>query len=217
MRLKKIVVATNLFIFTCLSLAALSGCAHCGYHKAHAASSSAAAKTSNTGVIFAVAIMRPAATANHGARDRVHGQVWFTEEFGKVKIQGTLYGFRPNTTHGFHVHEYGDCLGPDASGAGGHYNPGHEPHGSLNGPHEAGDLMNIIADRYGVAHIDMVIPGISLNGPLNPIIGRSLIVHERADDYVTQPSGNSGPRLACGVIGAAGSLPQWLEKAAQKK
>ncbi len=211
MSMKKMLMVMSLVAGMAALMASLSGCAHGLCHKERSRDIKPVSVVSNNGVIYAVALLRPT------RGNRVHGQVWFTEEFGKVKIQGTLYGFQPNTTHGFHIHEYGNCLAPDASSAGGHFNPGHEPHGSLNGPHEAGDLLNIVADRYGVAHIDMVIPGISLNGPLNPIIGRSLIVHERADNYVTQPSGNSGSRVACGVIGAAGSLPQWLEKKAQKK
>ncbi len=175
---------------------ALGGCAHCWRHHHHHKGMANEAM-SNTGVMYAVAVLSPTKLS------RVRGKIFFTEEFGKVKVQGTIYGLKPNSKHGFHIHEYGDCTAPDATSAGGHYNPTHQPHGGLSGPHHAGDFGNIVADKHGVAHIDEMISGISLNGPMNPIIGRGVIVHKDADDLVSQPVGNAGPRLACGVIGAS--------------
>jgi len=102
--------------------------------------------------------------------------------------------------HALQVHENGDCSAPDASSAGGHYNPTGMPHGgpgSMNA--HLGDLGNFAADANGEAHLDFIDTYLTLTGPYS-IIGHALIVHAGADDYVSQPAGNSGPRVACGVI-----------------
>lgn len=177
-----------------LSIVFITGCGHCWRHHKKAENTAA---VSNTGVMYAKSVVTPT------KGNRVHGNVWFTEEFGKVRVQGTIYGLKPNTKHGFHIHEYGDCTAPDGSSAGAHFNPTHEPHGGLQSPRHAGDMGNIVADAHGRAKIDLVAPNLSINGTINPIIGRGLIIHENPDDLVSQPVGNAGPRLACGVIGAA--------------
>ena len=104
--------------------------------------------------------------------------------------------------HGFHVHETGDCSALDASSAGAHYNPAGAAHGDpASVTHHAGDIPNVQADESGRARVDARVQGVSLGGA-NDIIGRALIVHADPDDYTTQPSGNSGARIACGVIEA---------------
>lgn len=119
-----------------------------------------------------------------------------------VHIAGDIGGLAPGSSHGFHIHEKGDCSAADASSAGGHFNPGAAPHGRMDeGAHHAGDIDNITADAQGVAHVNMHVPGLTLGtGAANDVAGRAIIVHADPDDYRSQPAGNAGKRLACGVI-----------------
>ena len=119
-----------------------------------------------------------------------------------VHITGTVGGLPSNSTHGFHVHEKGDCSAVDASSAGPHFNPFASAHGKAeSGPHHAGDMDNVVADAEGVVKLDMHITGVTLGGgAVNDIAGRALVVHAAADDYTSQPAGNAGARVACGVI-----------------
>jgi Cu-Zn family superoxide dismutase len=132
----------------------------------------------------------------------VGGKVVFTQQRGGVEVNAELTGLKPGE-HGFHVHEFGDCSMADGTCAGAHFNPTGAPHG---GPDDekrhAGDLGNITADESGKATYKRVDKMLSLNGP-NSIIGRSIIVHAAPDDLKTQPSGNAGARVGCGVIGIA--------------
>ncbi len=133
--------------------------------------------------------------------NHVTGTVIFTAVNGGVRVVADLEGLTPGD-HGFHIHEFGDCSAPDGTSAGGHFNPMKKQHG---GPHAAdrhvGDMGNVTADASGKVHYEYVDNLIELNGK-NTIIGRSVIVHEKADDFATQPTGNAGSRLACGVIEA---------------
>lgn len=134
----------------------------------------------------------------------VSGTVGFTQRGDKLVMTGEVRGLRPNAEHGFHVHERGDCSAPDASSAGGHFNPDAKPHGRAGqGQHHAGDVPNLKADANGVARVDVELSWLSLAGATNGVIGRSLVVHRDPDDYRSQPAGNSGPRVACGLIVAA--------------
>lgn len=119
-----------------------------------------------------------------------------------VHFTGEIGGLEPNSEHGFHVHEHGDCSAADASSAGGHFNPAGNPHGRMDhGAHHAGDIDNIVADADGVAHVNMHVPGLTLGtGAANDVAGRAVIVHADPDDYTSQPSGNAGKRIACGII-----------------
>ena len=121
---------------------------------------------------------------------------------GGVHVTGEIGGLAPNSSHGFHIHEKGDCSAADATTAGGHFNPGAQAHGRAGqGAHHAGDSDNIVADAEGVARIDAHVSGVTLGGgTANDIAGRAVIVHAAADDYTTQPTGNAGARVACGVI-----------------
>ena len=137
-------------------------------------------------------------TANNTAR----GEVTFTTEAGGVHVVGSFSGLVFGE-HGFHVHEKGDCSAPDGTSAGGHFNPATKPHGAREAAaRHAGDLGNLKADPYGLARVDFVDSAISLSGP-DSIVGKAVIVHEKADDFTTQPTGNAGARQACGVIEAA--------------
>lgn len=130
----------------------------------------------------------------------VAGTITFTQNDGRVKVMARMSGLKPGL-HGIHIHETGDCSAPDGSSAGGHYNPGGSRHGHPHGgEHHAGDLPMLDADANGNATMTTEVLGISLHEKGNDIVGRSVIVHAGADDYVTQPAGNSGPRVACGVI-----------------
>ena len=146
----------------------------------------------------AKATVKLAPTANQTAR----GEVTFTAESGGVRVVGTFSGLVFGE-HGFHVHEKGDCSAPDGASAGGHFNPGAKPHAAREAAaRHAGDLGNIKADPYGLARVDFVDSTLSLSGP-DSIVGRAVIIHEKADDFTTQPTGNAGGRQACGVIEAA--------------
>jgi Cu-Zn family superoxide dismutase len=138
------------------------------------------------------------ATANNTPR----GEVTFTAEANGVHVVGSFSGLVYGE-HGFHIHEKGDCSAPDASSAGGHFNPSTHPHAARDAAmRHVGDLGNLKADPYGLARVDFVDTQISLSGP-DSIIGKAVIIHEKADDFTTQPTGNAGARQACGVIEAA--------------
>jgi Cu-Zn family superoxide dismutase len=154
-----------------------------------------AAVDTTTGTIATTAVATVAPTQGN----TVAGTVTFTEEPGGVHIVADLSGLAPGT-HGFHVHTNGDCSAPDASSAGDHFNPDSMSHGGPDTPmRHLGDLGNLDAASDGRAHYDRVLPGLSLNGP-NGLVGKSVVVHATTDDFKTQPSGNSGARLGCGVI-----------------
>ncbi len=150
--------------------------------------------------------------ASSGELGTLVGRVRFADTSGRPSGEATLYavpdGMRiianlPSLSggdHGFHFHSVGECLPPTFESAGPHYNPTNREHGRLNpnGPH-AGDLPNI--DR-GRTALNFIMPGIRIDGPggLDDVDGASLIVHANADDMRTDPSGNSGARILCGVI-----------------
>ena len=132
----------------------------------------------------------------------VSGRVQVMSMGNGVHIAGDVGGLDPGSAHGFHIHEKGDCSAVDASSAGGHFNPTSAPHGRAETtPHHAGDMDNIVADCDGVAHVNMHVGGLMLGGggPTD-IAGRALVVHAQPDDYTSQPSGDAGARVACGVI-----------------
>jgi len=127
------------------------------------------------------------------------GTVTFTPSGDGVLVVASLKGLTPNAEHGFHVHDKGDCSAPDAMSAAGHFNPSGAPHGAAGTSHHAGDMPNLRADASGNAQYRTTLTGVMLEGPQG-IIGRAVVVHRDPDDYKSQPAGNSGPRIACGVI-----------------
>ncbi len=133
----------------------------------------------------------------------VAGTINFSLVDGQLRASGDISGLKPDSEHGFHIHEKGDCSAPDGSSAGGHFNPGSSEHGSVStAMHHGGDMPNIKADAQGNAHIDgPVASNVNVGvGDAFDIVGRGLIVHADPDDYKTQPTGNAGARLACAVI-----------------
>ncbi len=132
----------------------------------------------------------------------VTGQLQIVPMGDGVHVTGQVTGLQPGSTHAVHIHQNGDCSSADASSAGGHFNPAGSAHGKVaRGVHHAGDMDNIVADANGTAQVDRHASGPSLDaGAASNVIGRAVIVHATADDYTSQPSGNAGARLACGVI-----------------
>ena len=144
------------------------------------------------------------ATLTSAAGASASGNLELTSEGVAVRVRGEIAGLAPGKEHGFHVHEKGDCSPPDFSSAGEHLNPTKDPHG---GPKSAsrhlGDLPNLKADENGHVALDVSIPGATLedkDGGPNQILGKALVIHAMPDDYKTQPAGDSGARIACGVI-----------------
>lgn len=144
----------------------------------------------------AIAVLHPTKGSN------VEGTVTFTKSENEIKIVADVTGLTPGK-HGFHIHEFGDCSSPDGKAAGGHFNPTNNPHAGHDAEqrHE-GDMGNLEADSAGKAHLELTDKMMMMSGEKS-IIGRGVIVHEKADDLKSQPVGNAGGRLACGVIGIA--------------
>lgn len=143
----------------------------------------------------------PSAAAQLAARSgsTVSGSVTFVETAGGVRVEALVSGLTPGE-HGFHVHEVGDCTAPDAASAKGHFNPAGKAHGHHgNEEHHGGDMPNLVANALGEASYKVELKGVSLSGP-NGVVGRSVVIHADPDDYKSQPAGNSGKRVACGVI-----------------
>ena len=114
----------------------------------------------------------------------------------EVKVTAKVTGLKPNSQHGFHIHEYGSCE-DNGQKAGGHFNPRGHRHGSPSQKeHHLGDLGNLEADASGQAVFEKTI-----HGKVPCFAGRSFVVHSKPDDFHTQPSGGSGKRISCGVIG----------------
>lgn len=151
------------------------------------------------------ATLPPAPTASASLESRagssVAGHLALTERKGVVHARLDLHGLAPGSEHGLHVHDKGDCSAADATSAGGHFNPGGAVHGRAGStPHHAGDAPSVVADAKGEVHVELVLEGVTLAvGPLS-IVGRSVVVHRDRDDYTSQPAGNAGARIACGVI-----------------
>lgn len=148
----------------------------------------------------AVANIRPAqAASTQPSWGKPMGTVTFTQKGDKVRVQANITGLQPGE-HGFHIHDKGDLSAPDFSSAGPHYNPeGHKHAGPKDQSRHAGDLGNLTADASGKATLDINVSEISVGGE-NNIVGKSVIVHAKADDLKTDPSGNSGGRAGAGVI-----------------
>jgi superoxide dismutase, Cu-Zn family len=182
----------QLFLFgiSTATLIALSGC------QSRVDSDSAAA----AGISLAAsarAMMKP--TANNATS----GELRFEVDNGAIRMFGPISGLKANSQHAIHVHEKGDCSAPDATSAGAHFNPDNAAHGDRrsSAPHHAGDMPNISSDATGNAAVDIRLENIELSGGgARDIANRAVIIHANPDDYTTQPTGNAGGRIACGVI-----------------
>jgi len=129
------------------------------------------------------------------------GEVTFEQLGDKVRVTVQVIGLKPNQEHGFHIHEVGDCSSGDGMSAKGHFNPFGKPHGR-DGERHAGDMPNLEADKSSRAKLVVDLDVITVTPGPASIIGRGIIVHAQPDDYTSQPVGNAGARMACGVIKA---------------
>jgi len=146
----------------------------------------------------AIAVIQPASGST------CKGLVRFTQDTDSLKIVADIEGLAPNSKHAFHIHEFGDCSALDAMSAGSHYDPAQTKHHGM--PNDkmshAGDMGNIEADANGKIHFEIALEGTSIDGGQAPVLGRGVIVHANPDDF-SQPVGNAGGRIGCGVIGLA--------------
>ena len=133
----------------------------------------------------------------------VWGAVSFVEADGAVIVRADVRGLPAGGEFGFHVHEKGDCSSADFMSAGGHFNPGGKPHAHHGQPERhAGDMPNLKASAEGNAIYVCETKLLTVTKGPNSVVGRSVVIHANPDDYKSQPAGNSGPRIACGLIRA---------------
>lgn len=165
-----------------------------------------------TTLILAAAMIVPtsallaqrAGTSLRNAQGQVTGEASATRDGNVIRVRVTVRGFAPGT-HGVHLHQVGRCDARDFTSAGPHWNPTSHQHGRLNpqGPH-LGDLPNLVVGANGVGRIDFAVsvPAGTAAGA-NPLLdadGTAVVIHAAADDLRTDPSGNSGARIACGAL-----------------
>jgi Cu-Zn family superoxide dismutase len=147
----------------------------------------------------------PAATADLKTADgKDVGKVTLTQTQAGVRLQLALNGLAPGE-HAFHVHAVGKCEPPGFTSAGPHFNPGQKKHGKENPEgHHAGDMDNVTVPASGKLDLTVVNKDITLEkGKSNSVFqdgGTALVVHAKQDDYKTDPAGNAGDRVACGII-----------------
>ncbi len=133
--------------------------------------------------------------------NKTFGEATFEQVGAKVRVVIFVQGLKAGQEHGIHIHEVGDCSSGDGTSAKGHFNPLGKPHGPQGSPQRhAGDLPALKANKDGRAKVDIELDVITVTAGPTSIVGRGLIVHASPDDYTTQPSGNSGTPIACGVI-----------------
>jgi Cu-Zn family superoxide dismutase len=129
------------------------------------------------------------------------GTATFTQMGDQVRVVADVSELNPGQEHAFHIHEVGDCSSGDGMSTKGHFNPLAKPHAHYSTPERhAGDMPALKADANGRAHLDTTLDVMSVNPGPESIVGRGLIVHAGSDDYKTQPTGNAGARVACGII-----------------
>jgi Cu-Zn family superoxide dismutase len=134
---------------------------------------------------------------------KAFGEATFEQVGNKVRVTVFVQGLKPNQEHGFHIHEVGDCSSGDGMSTKGHFNPHGKPHAHpSSAERHAGDLPALKAGKDGRAKLDVEMDIITVTPGPASVVGRGLIVHADPDDYKTQPTGNAGARIACGVIQA---------------
>ncbi len=142
------------------------------------------------------------ATLEAKSGSKVAGTVLFSKTDKGLQVKASVSGASPGA-HGIHIHDKGDCSSPDGKSAGDHFNPTKAPHA---GPDQAtrhgGDLGNITVNSDGKGQMTMDLPPVAGMSDWGTIVGKSVVLHEKADDLKTQPAGDAGPRIGCGVIAA---------------
>ncbi len=189
-----------------LITAMVSGMISCGGNDYDDQLTDSSALNSNESVETPAAAM---ATLVPASNSNASGEVRFYPIDGALMVEVTAMGLQPGS-HGFHIHAVGDCSATDASSAGSHFAPDGNMHGAPQeavGQHHAGDLGNIEASVTGVAQYQRSSTALSLTGT-HSVIGKAVIIHAEQDDLQTQPSGDAGDRIACGVITAVSELPE---------
>ena len=132
---------------------------------------------------------------------KAFGEATFEQVGGKVHVVIYVQGLKPGQAHGLHIHEAGDCSSGDGMSTKGHFNPFGKPHAGHTSPERhAGDLPPLMADKSGRAKVEVELDIITVSAGPAGVVGRGLIVHADPDDFKTQPTGNAGARIACGVI-----------------
>lgn len=135
-----------------------------------------------------------------GPNGEMMGHVSFVREAGGLRVIADLEGLDGSGPHGFHVHETGSCEPPGFESAGGHFNPAGAPHACPpTTPRHAGDLGNVEIGEDGTGHLELTTDQLTLEGE-DSVVGKAVLVHGHVDDCSSQPSGDAGPRLACGVV-----------------
>ena len=146
-------------------------------------------------------INKAIAWVNPRSESELAGSAIFIRSGANIELQITVE-LAPPGSHAVHIHETGDCSAPDGKSAGGHWNPDGHDHGQWGeGVHHLGDIGNIEVDEEGVGTLSLMTDRWSIgDGAANDILGKAIIVHADADDFETQPTGNAGGRIGCGVI-----------------
>ncbi|MBN4046765.1 superoxide dismutase family protein [bacterium AH-315-P07] len=135
--------------------------------------------------------------------NNVTGTVTFTQTEDGVLIEAHVNGLKPNSKHGFHIHEFGDISSPDGKSTGGHFNPaGHDHAGPTSKKRHVGDLGNLESDANGHAMYKRLDKEVQIHGQ-HTILSRGITIHAGTDDLKSQPTGAAGSRIAVGVIGIA--------------
>ncbi len=183
-----------------LTALTLSACTH--FQRSETPETASGTSTSSTPpTTESLAPQKAQAVLKSVKGENIKGTIHFYEQNGVIKIEALVDNLKPGP-HGFHIHAKGDCSSADFSSAGGHFNPTHKNHGSLDSKvRHAGDLGNLIADNKRKAYTSFETKSLTLAGAQS-IIGKSIIIHKDQDDLKSQPTGNSGARIACGVIEA---------------
>ena len=133
--------------------------------------------------------------------NKTFGEATFEQLDGKVHVVVYVQGLKPGQEHGLHIHEAGDCSSGDGMSAKGHFNPFGKPHAHHGAAERhAGDLPSLKAGKDGRAKVDAMLDVITVAAGPASVVGRGVIVHADPDDFRTQPTGNAGARIACGVI-----------------
>ena len=135
--------------------------------------------------------------------NKTFGEATFEEVGGKVRVVIFVQGLKPGQEHGLHIHEVGDCSSGDGMSTKGHFNPYNKPHAAhTSAERHAGDLPSLKANKEGRGNVQIDLDTITVAPGPASVVGRGVIVHADPDDFKTQPTGNAGARIACGVIRA---------------
>lgn len=140
------------------------------------------------------------ATIEARSSSNVSGKATFTQSGDRVSVRVEIAGAAPGL-HGVHIHEKGDCSDPEGKSAGGHFNPAGVSHGAPDAAaHHPGDFGNVTVGEDGKGTLELTTAALTVGEGANSVVGRAIIIHEKPDDLVTQPTGNAGGRIGCGVI-----------------